>query len=298
MLEASQSFLAMDAPRHTKLRGLVRAAFTPRQVARISDQIAAPRARDRRRRRAAGECDFVEAVAARLPMMTIWRHVRRCPSPSTERLTAAAERPRGLERPRGDGRPRAGGARCSRECVTLTAAALDLAEERRQHARRRPDDAPSCRRRSTASGSPKRRSAPSSSCSPSPATTPRGTRPATRCRRCATSPTSAQLLTDDLEGRIETAVEEFVRWATPVMTFRRTATRDTELRGQADRAGREGRDVLRARPTATRRRSSDPDASTSCAHRTATSASAAAGRTTAWARRSRGRSCARSSPSC
>ena len=39
MLEASQSFLAMDAPRHSKLRGLVSAAFTPRQVARIEDGI-------------------------------------------------------------------------------------------------------------------------------------------------------------------------------------------------------------------------------------------------------------------
>ena len=39
LLEASQSFLAMDAPRHTKLRGLVSAAFTPRQVARIEEEI-------------------------------------------------------------------------------------------------------------------------------------------------------------------------------------------------------------------------------------------------------------------
>ena len=39
ILEASQSFLAMDAPRHTKLRGLVSAAFTPRQVARIEEGI-------------------------------------------------------------------------------------------------------------------------------------------------------------------------------------------------------------------------------------------------------------------
>jgi cytochrome P450 len=32
-------------------------------------------------------------------------------------------------------------------------------------------------------------------------------------------------------GRIGTAVEEMVRWATPVMTFRRTVTRDVEFGG-------------------------------------------------------------------
>jgi cytochrome P450 len=36
---------------------------------------------------------------------------------------------------------------------------------------------------------------------------------------------------------IPNAVEEVLRWATPVMHFRRTATRDTELRGQAIREG-------------------------------------------------------------
>jgi cytochrome P450 len=33
------------------------------------------------------------------------------------------------------------------------------------------------------------------------------------------------------------AVEEFLRWASPVYHFRRTATRDTELHGQPVRAG-------------------------------------------------------------
>ncbi|PJE07973.1 MAG: cytochrome, partial [Mycobacterium sp.] len=39
-------------------------------------------------------------------------------------------------------------------------------------------------------------------------------------------------LMEDFDGRIKGAVEEFVRWATPIMTFRRTAARDCELGGQ------------------------------------------------------------------
>jgi cytochrome P450 len=45
----------------------------------------------------------------------------------------------------------------------------------------------------------------------------------------------ARLDTD--RGLIESAVEEFLRWLTPVHYFRRTATRDTELRGVRIRAG-------------------------------------------------------------
>jgi cytochrome P450 len=41
----------------------------------------------------------------------------------------------------------------------------------------------------------------------------------------------------DFEGVAPTAIEEIVRWATPVIHFRRTATRDTELSGQKIRAG-------------------------------------------------------------
>ena len=39
LLEASQSFLAMDPPRHTLIRKLVHAGFPPRQVGRIEDSI-------------------------------------------------------------------------------------------------------------------------------------------------------------------------------------------------------------------------------------------------------------------
>jgi cytochrome P450 len=45
-------------------------------------------------------------------------------------------------------------------------------------------------------------------------------------------PDQRTVLVEDLEERMPAAVEEFVRWASPVMTFRRTATRDTEVGGQ------------------------------------------------------------------
>jgi cytochrome P450 len=50
-------------------------------------------------------------------------------------------------------------------------------------------------------------------------------------------PDQRDLLTQDFDGRIKPAIEEFVRWASPVMTFRRTATRDTEIRGQEIKEG-------------------------------------------------------------
>jgi cytochrome P450 len=50
------------------------------------------------------------------------------------------------------------------------------------------------------------------------------------------NPEQLELLRED-PSRIPTATEEILRWATPVMHFRRTATRDVELRGQLIKAG-------------------------------------------------------------
>ena len=50
------------------------------------------------------------------------------------------------------------------------------------------------------------------------------------------NPDQLQLLRED-PSLIPNATEEILRWATPVMHFRRTATRDTELRGQEIHAG-------------------------------------------------------------
>lgn len=50
-------------------------------------------------------------------------------------------------------------------------------------------------------------------------------------------------LAADFDGRIDSAVQEFVRWATPITTFRRTAVADVELGGQRILAG--GKVVMR-----------------------------------------------------
>ncbi|MGH9039847.1 MAG: antibiotic biosynthesis monooxygenase [Acidimicrobiia bacterium] len=72
VLDAAQSFLPMDSPRHTTLRRLVSSAFTPRQVARIEDQIRYQAAAIEDDLVAGpGECDVVTAVSQRMPMWTI-----------------------------------------------------------------------------------------------------------------------------------------------------------------------------------------------------------------------------------
>jgi cytochrome P450 len=46
-----------------------------------------------------------------------------------------------------------------------------------------------------------------------------------------------ELLRGDLAGRLNTAIEELLRWVSPVVYMRRTATRATELRGRSIAAG-------------------------------------------------------------
>ncbi len=51
------------------------------------------------------------------------------------------------------------------------------------------------------------------------------------------NPEQYAMLVDDPEGRIAAATEEILRWASPVMYFRRNATKDFELRGHTIKAG-------------------------------------------------------------
>ena len=80
ILEASQSFLAMDAPRHTKLRGLVSMAFTPRRVAKVEEGIREAAREIIEEAAPTGGGDFVELIAQRLPLRTT-PNCSACPRP-------------------------------------------------------------------------------------------------------------------------------------------------------------------------------------------------------------------------
>jgi len=66
--ETTMSFLAMDPPRHDRLRALVSRGFTPRRVASIEPHIRALSVRYLEAFADSGSCDFIRDFAGKLPM--------------------------------------------------------------------------------------------------------------------------------------------------------------------------------------------------------------------------------------
>jgi len=67
------SMINMDDPRHARLRRIVSRAFTPRRIQKFADDVALAAAGIVDDLLRAGPCDFVENVAARLPLAIICR---------------------------------------------------------------------------------------------------------------------------------------------------------------------------------------------------------------------------------
>ena len=109
-------------------------------------------------------------------------------------------------------------------------------------------------------------------------------------------PDQRDRLAADPAGLMPGAVEEMLRWVSPIKNMARTATRDVELAGASIREGQSSSCSTR-RPTATRPSSTTPRPSTSPAAPTPTSPSASAP-TSAWATSSLAWSCASWSSGC
>jgi cytochrome P450 len=237
VLEASQSFLAMDAPRHTTLRKIVSAAFTPKQVRRIEDKIV---------ERAEmivddlvdhGDGDFVQLVSKRLPMWTIY-DLMGLPEEYQESVAEAADllvaaNDPGVQEEQGIDDPLEV---ASNALIALIGPGLELADARRSDPQ---DDLMTNLVQAEVDGeslTDEEIGAFFVLLSVAGNDTTRNTISST-ARQLALHPDQRRLLQEDFAGRIGTAVDEFVRYATPVMTFRRTATRDAELHGASIRAG-------------------------------------------------------------
>jgi cytochrome P450 len=234
MLEASQSFLAMDDPRHASLRKLVAEGFKPRAVKRIEDGIRADARTIVDELGEQFEGDFVEAVAKRLPMMTIMRMLG-VPEQDQEAVLWSVDAAVSWND------PEFLAGRTPLEVVgesmaIMTGLAFRLCAERREQPA---DDLITDLVQADVDGERLTDAEISAFVVLLSVAGNDTTRHTTShaMRALCDFPDQRALLMDDLAGRIETAVEEFVRWASPVMTFRRTATRDTDVSGQPIAAG-------------------------------------------------------------
>jgi cytochrome P450 len=237
LLEASQSFLAMDAPRHAQLRKLVGAAFTPKRIRQLSDRIAQRAESIVADLLDHGDGDFVQLVARRLPMAMIY-DMMGLPEDQQDALAEAAD----LLVSSNDPEVRAAHGvddpieLTGQALVALLGPGLECADERRRHPQ---DDLMTNLVQAEVDGESLTDSEIGAffvllsvaGNDTTRNTIAHGASALTRYRD------QRRRLIDDLDGTLGTAVEEMVRWASPVLTFRRTATEDTELRGQRIAAG-------------------------------------------------------------
>lgn len=235
LLEASQSFLAMDPPRHTLIRKVVHAAFTPRQVRRIEDAIRANARAIVSELRAAGSgVDFVEHCAKEMPVRTLSDMVG-IPESERDRVADAADALVSC------GNPVYLAGRNALEVLGsnqwyLHQVALELAADRRANPG---DDLFSALVQAEVEGARLTDAEVAAFFVLLAVAGNDTTRQTASHAMKALTDFGAQRdwLTTDFDGRIGGAVEEFVRWATPVMTFRRTAATDCKLGDQQIAAG-------------------------------------------------------------
>lgn len=233
--EASSSFLAMDAPRHPIIRKLVSSAFTPKRVALIKEQIDRQAAAIVDDLLAHPEGDFVQRVSKRLPMWTIYEMIGlEDPEKRDQAAHHADEMVSWADEDVAAGREP--GEILNEGLVGMLTLGLELMEERRANPK---DDLMTALVNAEVDGvrlTDDEIGAFFVLLSVAGNDTTRNSISLT-ARALQQFPDQKQLLLEDYDGRIGTAIEEFVRWASPVMTFRRTAIQDTELGGAQIKTG-------------------------------------------------------------
>ncbi|MGH3319576.1 MAG: cytochrome P450 [Streptosporangiaceae bacterium] len=244
--------LNLDPPDHTRLRGLVNRGFTPRMVGRLEERIEAISVDIVDRAVERGECDFVTAVAAELPLAVI-AELMGVPHEDRRRIFTWSNRMIGS----GDA-----------EYGTSPADGTDAAAEILNYA--------------AALGERKRR-CPADDIVSKLAGPDEGGKELSELEfgmffvllAVAGNETTRNAISGGMLALVEhpdqwarlkadrtllaTAADEIVRWVSPITQFRRTALRDAEVAGQPIRQGEK---VVMFYPSANRDESvfADPDA--------------------------------------
>ncbi|MFI6627321.1 cytochrome P450 [Nonomuraea fuscirosea] len=234
------SMINMDDPRHARLRRIVSRAFTPRVLSKMEEDLARAAAEIVDRAAAEGPSDFVTQVAARLPVRVIC-DMMGIPAKFHDMVLRRTNVILGNADPEYTGlspdfsrvNVARGLAKLLHAGFSLNRLAARLGDERR---RRPTGDLVSLlvngeERLSSqelgsffillvVAGSETTRNAI-----------------AHGLKLLTDHPGQRELLLADFDGRIVGACDEIVRYATPVIQFRRTLTRDHELNGTAYRKG-------------------------------------------------------------
>jgi len=224
------SMINMDDPRHARLRRIVSRAFTPRRIERFGDDVAGIAAGIVDDLLATGPCDFVEHVAARLPLTIVcqlmgipddsYRMVLRNtniilsgfdPDLISEDMDEAVGQILAAGAELGDLVTTLGQQRAEEPADDLVSALVTANIDGEQLTTA---ELASFFILLVVAGNETTRNALSHS-----------------LPLLTDFPEQRELLLADLEGRLEGAVEEVVRCATPVIFMRRTVTRDYRMNG-------------------------------------------------------------------
>ncbi len=223
--------LETDPPRHTRYRLLVNKGFTPRMIG-VLEQYLRNRATlivDNVIER--GECDFVVDLASELPLQAI-AEIMGVPQEDRKLIFEWSNAMVGADDPEFAASPD----EAMTASASLYAYANDLAKQRRSDPR---DDIVTKLINAEVDGEQLSELEFDMFMLLLAVAGNETTRNTTAWGMWALMqhPEQYAALRGDMDGLLGSAVEEILRWASPVMYFRRTATCDTEVAGQAIREG-------------------------------------------------------------
>jgi cytochrome P450 len=214
----------MDPPRHTQVRNLINRGFTPRRIEAMKGRVRSLAAEIVDAVAAKGECDFVTEIAAELPLLVL-ADLLGVPHDDRHKLFDWTNRLIGLEDPE-YGSP----IEAQAALMELFLFFANLANQRREVPT---DDLISVLVHAEIDGQ---------KLTPPELSMMFFLLVVAGNETTRNAITGGLLALHDFPGEREkllarrdllpTAVEEMIRWHTPVMQFRRTATEDTEIAGQ------------------------------------------------------------------